>query len=122
NFLRIFSAHGRDHVGIGQCAFEKIYVSEILHFRDREKVPGQPEKRQNLRREKPLISDVVNRKHNSGVAECRIFRELSFQQYWNKRGLPVMAMKNLRDSENLGSLENGATEKREPLGIVRKVA
>ena len=44
------------------------------------------------------------------------------QQYGNQRSLPVVAVKNVGNAEDLGGLQYGAREQREALGIVVIVA
>src|SRR5262249_3603749 len=51
NLLAVLPAHGRDHVRVGEGAFEEIYVAEVLHFGDSEQIPGQHQERKNLWRE-----------------------------------------------------------------------
>ena len=51
-----------------------------------------------------------------------VFGVLRAQQDGNQRGLPVVAVENLRDAENLRGFQHGAGEQGEALGVVGIVA
>ena len=122
DFLAVLPADGGDEVGKYQRALQEIHLAEEFHLGDGEQVPGQREQRQSVGREQSLISHVVNGEDGADVAEGWVFGVLRAQQNGDERGLPVVAVKNLRHAQNFRSFQHGAGEQREALGVVGIVA
>ena len=68
------------------------------------------------------MADIVDGKDCPRGAEGRVFEVLCAQQDGNECRLPIVAVENIRDAEDLGCFENCAAEEGEAFGIIRKVA
>ena len=71
---------------------------------------------------KTLVSHVVDRKDGGDFAECRVLGVERAQHHRHQRGLPVVAVKDMRDAQNFGGFEHGAREQGEALGVVGIIA
>src|SRR5438270_9153 len=56
------------------------------------------------------------------AAEYRVSFITGAQQDRHQRGLPVMAMKNIRYAQHFGSFQHGAAKERESLGVIGIIA
>src|ERR1051325_6078287 len=122
NLLRIFTADGSDVVRKNQRALQKVGLAPELHLVDGEEVPRKHEQRQRVRRKQSLITDVVDGEHGARAAEDRISLVAGAQQNRHQRRLPVMAMKNVGYTQDLGSFQHGAAIEGEALGVIGIIA
>ena len=102
--------------------FRKLTWPKNSILRDREQIPRQHQQRKSFGREQSLIAHVVDGEDGADIPEGGIFRVNRAQQHGNQRGLPVVAMKNLRDAKNLRRFEHGAGKQGKAFGIIGIIA
>ena len=69
-------------------------------------------------REQTLISHVVDGEYCAGVFKGGIFRIDRAEQNWNQSRLPVVAVKNVGDTQDFRGLQNSSGEEGESFGII----
>jgi hypothetical protein len=82
------------------------------------RVPGQHQQRQSIGRKQALVSHVVDGENGSDFVECGVLGIERAQHHRDERGLPVVAVEDLRHSQHLGGFEYGARKHGEALGVI----
>ena len=106
DFLAVLAADRSNEVGINQRSLQKVHIAEKLHLGDGEQIPRKREQRQSVGREQSLVTHIVDSKNSRYIAKRGILRILCPQQDRNQSRLPIMAMKHMRHTQNLGGFQH----------------
>ena len=122
NLLGVFVADGGEHVRENQAAFEEVEGVELLQLVHGEQVPGKEKPLGGGGRIPALVAGVVDGEDDAGVGNAGRHWRRGAQIDGNKRGLPVVDVEDLRDTELLGGFEDGAAVEAEALPVVGELA
>src|SRR5579872_1495330 len=121
NFFGIGAADSRDPIAIDDAALEQVDFVVLLEIVHGEEFPRQAEADHGALMKHPLVADIVNGKYRWNFAQHWISGIRAAQQNRDQRRLPVVGVKNIRDSQQLGRLQHGPAIEVEALGIVGKI-
>ena len=122
DLLGVGGTDRRDGIGEKNGAFHKVDAPEILEFRIRKIVPPETQEPVGVGFEGPLVGDIVDRENARGSGEKGIALLPDLEIGRDERGLPIMAMDDVRlEFQILAKLEAGTGKKTEALGVVREL-